>query len=67
MTILNSKEQRLLGLTDFKIKLLDILIIESKRLGGKLTTKQLEDFRNGLEDYSNKMEIVETLEESNKR
>ena len=61
---LNSREQRLLGLTDFKLQLIDILIQESKKRDGKLTTQYLEALKDGLKDYSNKMEIVETLEEN---
>jgi hypothetical protein len=64
MEKLTSREQRLSGLTNFKLKLLDTLIEQSIKKGGKLTTKDLVDLRKGLESFAKKMEIVETLEET---
>jgi hypothetical protein len=62
-TPLTSRDQRLLGLTDFKCKLIDTLIDYSEKHHGKITTAQLEQLRDGLKSYATKMEIIETLEE----
>jgi hypothetical protein len=64
---MTSKEQRMFGVTDVKLKLLDVLIDLSIKTKGRITTGTLKGIRDGLDEYSKKMEVVESIEEGNEK
>lgn len=64
---MTSEEMRLFGITETKLKVLDLLIDLSEEKGGILTTSQIKGIRNGLEAYDKKMEVIEKLKGEEKR